>query len=517
MADVNTQPIDRYLRELAERKGTDLHITAGSPPLLRVDGQMRPVGDPALSADGAKDLIHDILTDDLWERLVRDKEVDFAFDWADAYRLRGNAFHTRAAPAMALRLIPYEIPGFAELGIPGTQLRFQGRIRHTITNRRIETIVFRLRLGRDVARPRPSARWFRPSELRGVPLSSVGLRIAGGLGIALPRGMHSVAKVARDASGRDLGGAPVDAEVRVPAPLAGAVRAVAHRLGAIPGSTQRLRTEPEPAGGRPEDGPPLGRDPRVVRPGRRCSTSRRGGMTIRVTVWNEYRQERSDPPVRAIYPDGIHAAIAAGLREHDGFEVRTATLDEPDQGLSDAVLAETDVLTWWGHVAHPEVSDEVVDRVQTRVLDGMGLIVLHAGHFSKIFKRLMGTSCDLKWREDGRRERLWVVDPSHPIAEGIGESFVLAEEEMYGEHFDIPPPDELVFVSWFEGGEVFRSGCTYRRGRGRVFYFRPGHETHPSYHDANVRRVIANAARWAADPHGARPTYGNAQPAEPRD
>jgi trehalose utilization protein len=239
-------------------------------------------------------------------------------------------------------------------------------------------------------------------------------------------------------------------------------------------------------------------------------------VTIRVTVWNEFRQEHTDPPVQAIYPDGIHAAIAAGLREHDGFQVRTAMLDEPDQGLSDAVLAETDVLTWWGHVAHPEVSDEVVDRVQARVLDGMGLIVLHAGHFSKIFKRLMGTSCDLKWREDGRRERLWVLDPSHPIAEGVGESFVLAEEEMYGEHFDIPPPDELVFVSWFEGGEVFRSGCTYRRGRGRVFYFRPGHETHPTYYDANVRRVIANAARWAADPHGARPTYGNAQPAEPR-
>ena len=238
-------------------------------------------------------------------------------------------------------------------------------------------------------------------------------------------------------------------------------------------------------------------------------------MTIRVTVWNEYRQEHTDPPVRAIYPNGIHAAIAAGLREHDGFEVRTATLDEPDQGLSDAVLAETDVLTWWGHRAHSEVEDEVVDRVQARVLDGMGLIVLHAGHFSKIFKRLMGTSCALKWREDGRRERLWVVDPSHPIAEGVGESFVLAEEEMYGEHFDIPPPDELVFVSWFEGGEVFRSGCTYRRGRGRVFYFRPGHETHPTYHDATVRLVIANAARWAAEPHGAPPTYGNARPAEP--
>ena len=140
--------------------------------------------------------------------------------------------------------------------------------------------------------------------------------------------------------------------------------------------------------------------------------------------------------------------------------MRTATLDEPDHGLTEAVLAETDVLTWWGHVAHDEVSDDVVERVHARVLDGMGLVVLHSGHFSRIFQRLMGTTCDLKWREDGRRERLWVVDPSHPIAEGLGESFVLAEEEMYGEHFDIPAPDELVFVSWFEGGEVFRSGCT---------------------------------------------------------
>jgi trehalose utilization protein len=238
-------------------------------------------------------------------------------------------------------------------------------------------------------------------------------------------------------------------------------------------------------------------------------------MTVRVTVWNEFRQERSDEPVRAIYPDGIHAAIAAGLVEHGGFEVRTATLDEPGSGLTAEVLAETDVLTWWGHVAHDEVDDEVVDRVHARVLDGMGLVVLHSGHFSRIFRRLMGTSCDLKWREDGRRERIWVVDPSHPIAEGLDESFALAEEEMYGEHFDIPPPDELVFVSWFEGGEVFRSGCTFRRGRGRIVYFRPGHETHPTYHDPNVRRVIANAARWAADPRGARPTYGQSRASEP--
>lgn len=234
----------------------------------------------------------------------------------------------------------------------------------------------------------------------------------------------------------------------------------------------------------------------------------------RVTVWNEYRQERSEEPVGAIYPDGIHAAIADGLGSA-GFEVRTATLDEPDHGLTDAMLAETDVLTWWGHVAHGEVSDEVVERVHQRVLDGMGLIVLHSGHFSRIFQRLMGTTCNLKWREAGEHERVWVVDPSHPIAEGLGESFLIEREEMYGEHFDIPAPDRLVFVSWFAGGEVFRSGCCYQRGRGRIFYFRPGHEEYPTFFNPDVRLVIANAARWAAGPMGERPTFGNRRPLEP--
>jgi trehalose utilization protein len=234
----------------------------------------------------------------------------------------------------------------------------------------------------------------------------------------------------------------------------------------------------------------------------------------RVTVWSEFRQERSDAPVGATYPDGIHAAIADGLRDA-GFDVRTATLDEPEHGLTQAVLDATDVLTWWGHVAHDEVDEAIVDRVQRRVLDGMGLIVLHSGHFSRIFKRLMGTSCDLKWREAGERERIWIVDPGHPIAQGLGESFVLDEEEMYGEHFDIPAPDRLVLVSWFQGGEVFRSGCCFQRGLGRIFYFRPGHEAHPTYFNPDVRRVIANAVGWASQPAGATPTFGNRQPHEP--
>lgn len=231
-------------------------------------------------------------------------------------------------------------------------------------------------------------------------------------------------------------------------------------------------------------------------------------MTLRVTVWNEYRHERQSDKVRSIYPDGMHAVIAAALGEH-GLTVRTATLDEPEHGLTQDVLDQTDVLTWWGHIAHDDVSDEVVARVQARVLDGMGLVVLHSGHFSKIFKRLMGTSCDLKWRESNDRERLWIVAPGHPITEGLGEYIDIEHEEMYGEHFDVPPPETLVFVSWFSGGEVFRSGSCYTRGRGKIFYFRPGHETLPTYHHPDVQRVIANAARWAAPTSGAQRVFGN--------
>jgi trehalose utilization protein len=231
----------------------------------------------------------------------------------------------------------------------------------------------------------------------------------------------------------------------------------------------------------------------------------------RVTIWNEYRHEKSDKQVAKIYPEGMHAVLAAALTEAS-FEVRTATLDEPEQGLPDEVLDTTDVLLWWGHMAHDEVSDEVVEKVHECVLGGMGLIVLHSGHFSRIFKRLMGSTCDLKWRHDDK-ERLWVVAPGHPIAEGLGE-YIELEEEMYGEPFDVPQPDELVFVSWFGGGEVFRSGLCYRRGRGRIFYFRPGHEENPSYHNPDVQLVIRNAIRWAAPTPGATPVYGHTEPTD---
>ena len=188
--------------------------------------------------------------------------------------------------------------------------------------------------------------------------------------------------------------------------------------------------------------------------------------------------------------------------------MRTATLDEPEHGLTAEVLADTDVLTWWGHMAHGEVKDEIVSRVHQRVLDGMGLIVLHSAHFSKIFKKLMGTSCDLKWREIGEKERIWVVEPGHPIAAGLGEYFEIPHTEMYGERFDIPAPDTLVFISWYQGGEVFRSGCCFHRGKGKIFYFRPGHETFPIYYQPEVLRVITNAVRWAAPAGGPQIRFG---------
>jgi len=218
---------------------------------------------------------------------------------------------------------------------------------------------------------------------------------------------------------------------------------------------------------------------------------------VRVTVWNEFLHEQHDPAVRKIYPTGMHKVIGAALEASGGMTVRTATLEEPEHGLTEPVLAATDVLIWWGHVQHDAVDDAIVQRVQQKVLEGMGLIVLHSGHYSKIFKALVGTSCTLRCREAAEKERLWNLEPGHPITEGIGDYIELPNTEMYGERFDIPDPDKVIFISWFEGGEVFRSGCVFQRGHGRIFYFRPGHETYPIFHNESVLRVLANASRWA--------------------
>jgi trehalose utilization protein len=223
-------------------------------------------------------------------------------------------------------------------------------------------------------------------------------------------------------------------------------------------------------------------------------------MSVRALVWGEYIHERYNAAVAAIYPDGMHKVIASALAEDSGIAVETATLQDPEHGLTAERLARTDVLFWWGHRAHGDVADAVVERVQARVWEGMGLVVLHSGHYSKIFRRLMGSPCSLKWREAGERERIWVINPNHPIAQGFGSGFTLENSEMYGEPFSIPEPLETVFISWHQGGEVFRSGATFQRGGGRIFYFSPGHETYPIYHDANIRRVLRNAAHWAYNP-----------------
>lgn len=223
-------------------------------------------------------------------------------------------------------------------------------------------------------------------------------------------------------------------------------------------------------------------------------------MTIRATVWNENVHETHNKVVGELYPQGIHGAIATALNAAEGIAATTATLQEPEHGLTADRIAQTDVLLWWGHAAHGDVADAVVERVVEAVWGGMGLIVLHSGHFAKVFKRLMGTPCTLTWREAGERERLWVTARGHPIAAGLPDHFELENEEMYGEPFGIPDPQETVFVSWFQGGEVFRSGATWTRGAGKVFYFRPGHETYPTYFDANVQHVLRNAVRWAHNP-----------------
>lgn len=251
---------------------------------------------------------------------------------------------------------------------------------------------------------------------------------------------------------------------------------------------------------------------------------------LRVTVWNENVHENfgwlggerylavpekraarfrtQNERVNQVHPSGLHGTLAEIVRTmEEKPEVRTAVLQEESCGLTDEVLESTDVLIWWGHCAHDEVPDELVEKIYRRVLKGMGLIVLHSGHYSKIFRRLMGTSCDLRFRDDVY-ERLFCIHPTHPIAQGIPESFELGTEECYGERFDIPEPDELIFLGWYDIGEVFRSGCTWRRGYGKIFYFQPGHETNQAFQNPHVRRILQNAVRWAK-PDCFRPTLGS--------
>lgn len=232
---------------------------------------------------------------------------------------------------------------------------------------------------------------------------------------------------------------------------------------------------------------------------------------MNITIYNEFLHEQNNDTVKEIYPDGIHAVLKDYFKEDN---VNIATLENHRATLSDEVLNNTDVLIWWGHLAHDKVDDGIVDKIHNRVLDGMGLVVLHSGHMSKIFIKLMGTTCDLKWREGDDNERIWIIDASHPITEGLDAYIDLEQEEMYGEQFDVPTPDELLMVSWFKGGEVFRSGMTYKRGKGKIFYFRPGHETYPTYYHEEIKKVIQNATKWAKPTQNFNRDFGNKAPLE---
>ncbi len=218
---------------------------------------------------------------------------------------------------------------------------------------------------------------------------------------------------------------------------------------------------------------------------------------INVVVWNEFRHEKTSEKVKAIYPDGLHAVIKSFLDTNEDMEVTLAALDDPDQGLPDELLEKTDVLLWWGHMAHGDVDDELVKKIQSRVYLGkMGFIALHSGHHSKPFKAIVGTNGNLSWGRN-QKEIMWNMMPQHPIAAGIPDHFLIEEEELYCEPFYIPQPDALVFGAWYEDGYIFRSGACFLRGAGKVFYLQPGHESCRSFYNPYVQKIITNAVRWA--------------------
>ena len=220
------------------------------------------------------------------------------------------------------------------------------------------------------------------------------------------------------------------------------------------------------------------------------------GEKIKVTVWNEYMDEQKRSEVASVYPEGLHKAIEAFLNKDAEISASVSIITDPEQGLSEQILNNTDVLVWWGHTHHNDVQDHLVKRVVEKVQQGMGIVFLHSAHKSKPFMNLLGTSCSLGWREANEKSRVFTATPNHPIAAGIPQHFLIEHEEMYTEPFGIPEPETTVFISWFEGGNVFRSGVTFQREYGKIFYFQPGHETFPVYFHPAVQKVITNAVKW---------------------
>ncbi len=215
---------------------------------------------------------------------------------------------------------------------------------------------------------------------------------------------------------------------------------------------------------------------------------------IRVRVWCEGTARK------ATYPDDVDGALGQYLGRMEDLRIARARLDDPNAGLSDAELDATDVVVWWGHLRHDDLpadrSRAIVDRVKAAKI---GFVALHASCGSRPFRGLMGTTCEPGgWRDDGRPERIEFKAPDHPIARGV-EPFTIPQSAMFAEPFEVPAPESVVFVSNWGPGETFRSGLTWTVGKGRVAYLRPGHDALPVFFHPSVRKVIANAARWAAN------------------
>jgi len=215
---------------------------------------------------------------------------------------------------------------------------------------------------------------------------------------------------------------------------------------------------------------------------------------VKALVWSEFTEPKD------VYPKGIHGDIAEYLNASGNVEAKVVQLSDPDQGVSQAMLDWADVLLWWGHQKHRDVTDETVQRIVKSVKEGgMGYFAMHSAHYSRGLIAILGTPCGLGSVGDGGAESISVVMPDHPIAKGVSD-FVVPRTEYFGEPFGVPEPEAVVFKSTFEKGDNiwFRSGCCWTVGKGRVFYFRPGHETYPIMRQPEVQKVIYNATLWSA-------------------
>lgn len=222
---------------------------------------------------------------------------------------------------------------------------------------------------------------------------------------------------------------------------------------------------------------------------------------MNVLIWAEDKPlEEHKEGMKKIYPNGIEKRLADILMVNEDMKIKTATMQDEDQGFSPEVLEQTDVLILWSHKHWRELEDIHVDEVCNRVKEGMGLVVLHSGHASKIFSELLGTRTQqLHWRENDERQRYYIVSPLHPIVAGIEEEyFDIPMDETYWEYFNIPQPEEQILLTSSEEGEVFRSGCIWKRGKGTIFYFQAGHETYPVYYQKEVMVIITNAVRYCS-------------------